>query len=218
MPLKGAIGPKSTRVEAEVHLKLKNKYHLVVETNAVSKDVPFGDAFTSHEKWSVVQSGQNLKIHVTLSVRWKKAAWGFRSTIEKKTHEGTKGQVDLWFQTAQPIIDQYQRGMKEFEEQQERAKLAPTLSPAAIQSTTSALNAGVSALQQLSTSDSDSDNEEAQQEKKDQESVMRHIRRNSSLAGELSQLGSPAQNSPRPSSPASTILHVRTRRTRRGCA
>jgi Mg2+ and Co2+ transporter CorA len=175
----------------------------------LSKDVPFGEAFTSHEKWSVIQSGPNLKIHVTLSVRWKKAAWGFRSTIEKKTHEGTKAQIDLWFQSAQPIIEQYQRGMREFEDQKERAKISTNaaLSSASLQNTTSALTASVSALQQLSTSDSDSENEEAQQDKKDHE-VMRHIRRNSSLAGDLASLSS-LQPSPRAAVPNPAILNVR---------
>jgi hypothetical protein len=93
MPLNASLGPKSTRVDSYQNARFKNPNTLLIETSNISKDVPFGDAFEVHEKWTAVQDGPDVNLEVSAAVVWKKAAWGLKGTINTKSMEGVN---DTW--------------------------------------------------------------------------------------------------------------------------
>lgn len=104
-PLKGAIGPKQTRVVATQFIRYVNEKSLELETLNVSKDVPMGDNFVIHELIQISQSGTDenpsLFVQCKLLVKFKGSTWGMKGMIEKKTVEGAKVSFQLFAEKTQ---------------------------------------------------------------------------------------------------------------------
>jgi len=99
---------------------------MIYETGNISKDVPFGESFTVHDRWSIIQAGPNLKVTVFATIKWKKSIWGLKGTIEKKAIEGSKASADMFFTIADPKIEQYNKERQSF---LDRQASTPTLVP-----------------------------------------------------------------------------------------
>jgi hypothetical protein len=107
---------------------------MIIESCAKSLDVPFGDAFTVHEKWSIVQTEKGCKVTNSIALRWKKAAWGFKGTIERKSMEGSKSSAEMYLNMVASKVEAYVKAKNAHLErvaQVEQAAKAATPAPAA---------------------------------------------------------------------------------------
>lgn len=108
IPLNQSIGPKSTRVEGSQTVRMINSTDLIVDSQIISKDVPFGESFVVNEVWELTQekseNGPQCHIVVKSGIMWKKSVWGLKGTIEKKSMEGSKTHSGIFISLAQDYL------------------------------------------------------------------------------------------------------------------
>ncbi|GAM16971.1 hypothetical protein SAMD00019534_001460 [Acytostelium subglobosum LB1] len=102
-PVNSPIGPDKTRIQETQRYHLTSN-KLLVETDTIMMDIPYGDHFRIEAKWDVTQTSEstcNLKI--SLCVRFIKKTW-FKSKIDSTTSKESKASFVQWIQIAKQEI------------------------------------------------------------------------------------------------------------------
>ncbi|EGC31812.1 hypothetical protein DICPUDRAFT_99088 [Dictyostelium purpureum] len=102
-PVNSPIGPDKTKIQETQRYHL-TKTKLIVETDTIMLDIPYGDHFRIEAKWEVIEtSAETCRLSISLCVRFIKKTW-FKSKIETTTVKETKTSFDKWIQLAKQEV------------------------------------------------------------------------------------------------------------------
>ncbi|KYQ89324.1 GRAM domain-containing protein [Tieghemostelium lacteum] len=102
-PVNSPIGPPKTRIqETQRYHLLRSK--LIIETDTIMLDIPYGDHFRIEAKWECTEtSPETCKLNIHLCVRFIKKTW-FKSKIETSTIKESKNSFTQWVTLAKQEI------------------------------------------------------------------------------------------------------------------
>lgn len=101
------LGPKSVTVKQTQKARLKNAFHLEIETSGRSVGVPYCDNWTAEERWQVVATATGCRAIVEACVHWTSTPWGaglLKGTIDEQSHKNTVTNGGVFFDLAAEII------------------------------------------------------------------------------------------------------------------
>ncbi|KAF2077924.1 hypothetical protein CYY_000802 [Polysphondylium violaceum] len=102
-PVNSPIGPDKTRIQETQRYHL-TKTKLLVETDTIMLDIPYGDHFRIEAKWDITEtSPETCRLTIQLCVRFIKKTW-FKGKIESGTIKETKASFSQWILLAKQEI------------------------------------------------------------------------------------------------------------------